>query len=264
MFQELGHRWDCEHVLLKIAAVYKMSGFPAKEDPCHLHLLANSFPTSSMSIRRVLVDRWNEIVGGNYVDSNLNVPPLHAAVQHQDPNIILALLSNPNDCSSSPLAPSLNTSSNIGHVIINIDERDVNSRTALFVAVVNGDESCCFVLLLHGADPNTRDDHGHTALEATVRGGSFNIVKNLIHHNAHVNPDITRCLSYKFQLDIIHHLLYSGAEVDLRRYTDNKHAIDLAVGRGYHELAESMRRMVPSLNDTPFLIQDSSIGQMVP
>lgn len=273
MFQELGHRWECEHVLLKIAAMYKMSAYPVNEDPFHLRLLANSFPTSSMSIRRVLADRWNETVGGNYVDSNLNVPPLHAAVQHRDPSIILALLSNPNDCSSSPLPPSLNTSSDIGQVIVNIDERDVNNRTALFVAVVNGDESCCFALLLQGADANTRDDHGHTALEVAARGGCVSIVKNLIDHNAHVNPDITLCSSSplhaaiesdNFQLDIIHHLLNSGAEVNRRRNTDNKRAIDLAVDRGYHELAESMCRMIPSLNNPPFLTQDSSIGQIVP
>ncbi|KAL9076646.1 MAG: hypothetical protein Q9161_000978 [Pseudevernia consocians] len=225
-----------------------------------------------MSIRRVLVDRWNETVGGSYVDSNLSRPPLHAAVQHEYPSIIVALLSKPNDCSSSPLAPSLDTSSNIGQVIVNIDERDVNSRTALFLAVVNGDESCSLALLWHGADANTRDDHGHTALEVAVRRGHLNIVKYLIDHNANVNPDIMPCSSLplhaaiesdKFQLDIIDLLLNSGAEVDRRRRTDNKHAIDLAFDRGYHELAESMRRMIPGQNDISFLNWDPSMGQVV-
>ncbi|CAD6589586.1 MAG: hypothetical protein ASARMPREDX12_003892 [Alectoria sarmentosa] len=270
MFQELGHRWSCEHVLLKISGMYKGSALPPQEDP--FHLLANSFPTSSVSIRRVLGDRWNETVGGNHVDLDLNVPPLHAAVQHRNPSIILALLSNPNDRSYLPLAPSLTTLSNVGQVRVNIEERDLDSRTALFAAVIKGDESCCSALLLHGADANTRDDHGHTALEVAVRGGYLNIVKNLINCNAHVNPDITGCSSLPlhaaiesddFQLEIIGHLLNSGAAVQLRRYADNKHAIDLAVDREYHELAESMRRMIPSVNRTPFMTRDFSTGQII-
>lgn len=270
MFQELGNPWDGEHVLLKIAGMYKMSASPSQDNP--FHLLATSFPTSSISIRRVLVDRWNETVGGSHVDSNLNVPPLHAAVQHRNPTILLALLSKHDHYSSSPLAPSLTTSSNVGQVRANIDERDLNSRTALFVAVANGDDVCCFALLHHGADANTRDDYGHTALEVAVKGGHLNIVKDLISHNAHVNPDITGCSSLplhaaiesgKFQFEVIEHLLNSGAEVDRRRYPDNKHAIDLAIDRGYHGLAESMRRMIPSLDHTSFMIRDSSVGQIV-
>ena len=98
-------------------------------------------------------------------------------------------------------------------------------------------------------------------------------MKHLTDYNALVNPDITRCSalplhaaieSVDFQLEIIRHLLESGAQVDLRRYADNKHAIDLAVDRGYHELAESMRQMIPNLDPTPFMIRDSPMGQIVP
>lgn len=275
MFQELRHPWHYAHVLLKIAGMYRGPALPTQEGPFHLlaessHLLAESFPTSSMSIRRVLVNRWNETVGGIHVDSNLNVPPLHAAVQHRNPSIILALLSNPNDCSSTPLAPPLTMPSRVGQVRADIDERDLNSRTALFAAVANGDEPCCSALLYHGADANIRDDHGHTALEVAVRRGYLNIVDLLIYYKALVNPDITGCsslplhaaiessdLSSNLQLRIIHRLLESGAEAYLRRHADNKHAIDLAVDRGEHELAESIRQRVPSLSQshTPFMGQ---------
>lgn len=256
MFQELGHRWDCEHVLVKIAGMYHMSVLPFPEDLSHL--LANSFPTSSMSIRQVLVDRWNETVGGNNVDSNLNVPPLHVALQYRNPSIIFALLSNQNHCSS------LATSSDLSHVKVDIEERDSNSRTALLVAVASGDELASLALLFNGANANTRDDHGHTALEVAVRGGYLNLVKILIEHNALVDPDIIGCSSLplhaaiesgNFQPEIVHHLLNCGAKVDFRRYTDNKHAIDLAVDRGYDELANSMRRRDFNLNHTPFMLQ---------
>ena len=269
MFQELGHRWDCEHVLLKISGMYKGSALTPQKDP--FHLLTNSFPTSSVSIRQVLGDRWNKTVGDN-IDLDLNVPPLYAAVQHRNPSILLALLSNPNDRSYLPPASPLSTPSNVGQVRVNVEERDLDSRTALFAAVVKGDESCCLALLLHGADANTQDEHGHTALEVAVRGGYLNIVKKLIDFNALVNPDITGCSSLPlhaaiesddFQLEIVDQLLNSGAAVQLRRYVDNKHAIDLAVDRGYHELAESMRRMISSVNHTPFMIRDFFTGQII-
>ncbi len=98
-------------------------------------------------------------------------------------------------------------------------------------------------------------------------------MKYLTDFNALMNPDITGCSSLplhaaiesgNFQLEIIHHLLDSGAQVDLQRYADSKDAIDLAVERGYHELAERMRKMSPNLDSTPFMIRDSSMGQIVP
>ena len=267
MFQELGHHWNCEQVLLKIAGMYQIPRVPCREDP--FYWLANSFPTSSKSINGVLVGRWNETVGGNSDGLKLNVPPLHAAVQHRNPCIILTLLSKSNEYCSTALASSLTTFSNAGQMEPYIEERDINNCTALFKAVANGDEACCHALLMCGADANTRDEYGHTALEVAATGGHTNIVRLLIEYNANVNPNITRCSSLplhaaiesqNFQLDIIQHLLNSGAAVDLRRYVDNKHAIDLAVHGGHHTLAESMRGMIPSFDNTPFMIGDPSIG----
>ena len=256
VFQELGHQWEFENALLKIARMHEVSALPSPDDPSPL--LATSFLKSSVSTRRVLGDRWNETVGGNYIDPNLSVPPLHIAVQHRHLRVVTLLL-NPNDYSSSQLGPSLTTSSDFA---VNIDERDLSNRTALFAAVANRDQFCCRALLIGGADANTRDEHGHTALEMAARGGNLEIVKTLIDHNATVNPDITYCSSPplhaaiesgNFQIDIIHHLLDCGAQVDLRRNADQKHAIDLATERGYFELAEAMRCRVPIMSSTPFL-----------
>ena len=256
VFQELGHQWESENALLKIARMHKASALPSPDDP--FHLLATSFSKSSVSTRRVLGDRWNETVGGNYIDPNLSVPPLHTAVQHRHHTVVKLLL-NPNDYSSSQQGSSLSTSSDLA---VNIDERDLNNRTALFAAVANGDKLCCLALLIGGADANTRDEHGHTALEMAARGGNLEIVKTLIHYNATVNPDITYCSSPPLhaaiesensQIDIIYHLLDCGAQVYLRRIADRKHAIDLATDRGYLELAETMRCRVPTMSSTPFL-----------
>lgn len=256
VFQELGHQWEFQHTLLKIARMHKVSALPSPDNP--FHLLATSFSKSSVSTRRVLGDRWNETVGGNYIGPNLSVPPLHTAVQHRHPRVVTLLL-DPNDYSSSQLGPSLTTSSDVA---LNVDERDLNNRTALFAAAASGDKLCCLALLIGGADANTRDEHGHTALEMAARGGNLEIVKTLIHYKATVNPDITYCSSpplhaaiesENFQIDIIYHLLDCGAQVDLRRIADQKHAIDLATDRGYLELAEAMRCRVPVMSSTHFL-----------
>lgn len=269
MFQELGHHWDYERILVKIADMYQSSAMPPLGEP--YHLLAHSFPASSASIHRTLVSLWNETVGGNQVDSNLKVPPLHAAVQLRKPMIIFALLSNCNESCSSPLASSLTPFSTTGQ-FIEIEQRDISNCTALFKAVANGDHDCSLALLMMGADANTRDEHGHTALEVAVTRGDPQIVNSLIGYGACVNPDITGCSSLplhaaiesgNFHLEIIRQLLDAGAEVDLRRFVDNKHAIDLALDWGYHDLAEEMRQKLPCPSRTSFMIRDPLIGQII-
>ena len=249
--QELGHQWDYEHVLKKIASTYRGSDLPSL-----FPLLTESLSTSSQSISCVLRECWKGTLGGDDTDLNLNLPPLHAAVQHRQPRIIKEIFLNPN------------------RARVNIEERDLNGWTALFAAVANGDEACCRALLENDADANTRDKCGRTALEVAVSRGSLNIVECLIEYNAVVNPDNTGCSSLPlhvaiesvdFNLGILSHLLNSGAGVYLRRYagrhTDGKHAIDLADERGHHQLAENMRQMVPIPGPTPFLLQDFPMGQ---
>ena len=251
IFQELGYQWVYEHVLKKIASTPRGS-----EMPSLFPRLTESLSNSSQSISGVLRDCWNETIGGDDTDLNLNLPPLHAAVQQRQPRIIKEIFSNPN------------------RARVNIEERDLNGWTALFAAVANGDGSCCRALLENDADANTRDKCGRTALEVAVSRSSLNIVECLIEYNAVVNPDNIGCSSLPlhvaiesvdFNLGIIGHLLNSGADVYLRRYagrhTDGKHAIDLADERGHHQLAESMRQMVPIPDPTSFLLQDYPMGQ---
>ena len=217
--------------------------------------MAESLSTSSQSINCVLRDCWNETVGGDDIDPNLNLPPLHAAVQQHQPRIIKAILSNPN------------------RARVNTEERDLNGWTAPFAAVANEYGPCCCALLENGADANTRDKYGCTPLEVAVGRRSLNTVKCLIEYNAAVNPDNIGCSSLPlhvaiedvdFDYEIISHLLKSGAQVFLRRYagrhTDGKHAIRLANDRGYYELVEQMQQMVPIPDLTPFLVQDFPMG----
>ena len=257
VFQELGYHFDYEHVLEKIASTYEGSDLPDL-----FPRLADSLSTSSQSVSYVLRDYWNQTVGGDDIDPGLNLPPLHTAVQYRQPRIIKAMFSNPN------------------RARVNIEERDLNGWTALFAAVANGDESCCRALLEHDADANIRDKCGRTALEVAVSRGSLSTVKCLIEYNAIVNPNFSGCSSlplhvaiesldfnFEINLEIINHLLNSGANVYLERYAgrhnDGKNAIKLAYDGGHPVLAERMRHMFPIPDPTRFLLQDFPMGQNV-
>lgn len=282
-FQRLGHRWESEHLLEKVAGMYGFSALVPHEDPCYL--LAASFTDSSEMIKSTLAKLWQETIGGDHPKLNLNVPPLHRAVQDRNPGIIMAIMSDPSGLSfhpdisfgqqspqdaASPVIPS--TSNQNTPVGANTEERDFRNRTALFLAVANGDGPCCYALIYHRADVNTRDAHGHTALEIAARGGHLQIVRQLAEAQALVNPEMGCCSSSplqaaiesdKFNPDLVTHLLNLGAWVSLPRY-DNKSAIDLADERGHTQLAASMRQMVSdSQNQHPFMIGEPDMDNIL-
>ena len=280
-FQRLGHRWESEQILVKLAGMYRFSALAPHDDPCYL--LAGSFPGSSDLIMTSLANLWQETVGGNPLDLNLSVPPLHRAVQERNPGIIMAILSDANGLSThrpttSQQSPE-DTASRVGPSSSNIvaplaastEERDLRNRTALFLAVSNGDEGCCNALLCRNADVNTRDAHGHTALEMAARGGYLNIAKQLTESNAFVNPDMGCCSSSPLQAaiesdsfspDLVSHLLNLGALVGLRRY-DNKSAIDIADERGLTQLAAHMRQIISDIqHQYPFMVGETDFAEV--
>ena len=253
IFQELGHQWDYEQVLQKIASIDRGSDLPDL-----FPRLTESLSTSSQSISCVLRDFWNETVGGDDIDPNLNLPPLHAAVQHRQPSIIREFFSDPS------------------RVRVDIEERDLNGCTALFAAAANGDEFCCRALLENHAKVNTQDKCGRTALEVAVKSGSLNTVECLTEYNVDVNPNNIGCSSLPlhaaienqpFNYAITQLLLNSGAEVTLRRfagrYTDGKNAIEIARSLGHHQPVELIQDMAPRQDQTQLLLQDYTMGQTV-
>ena len=265
---------------MKLAGMYGVSALAPHDDPCYL--LAGSFPGSSEMIRVSLANLWQETVGVGPLDLNLRVPPLHRAVQERNPGIIMAILSDANGLSTHPptisqqspqdtasrIAPSI--SNMVAPLAANTEERDLRNRTALFLAVTNGDEGCCNALLCRNADVNTRDAHGHTALEMAARGGYLNIAIQLTESGALVNPDMGCCSSSplqaaiesdNFNADLIRYLLDHGALVTLPRY-DNKSAIDLADERGLTQLAADMRQIFSGTqHQYPFVVGETDFAE---
>ncbi|XP_057707460.1 ankyrin repeat and SOCS box protein 1 [Corythoichthys intestinalis] len=70
-----------------------------------------------------------------------------------------------------------------------VDSVDVKGQTALYVAVVNGHRDCVRVLLEAGADPNGSRHHRSTPLYHAARVGSVNVLQELISFNADVDMD---------------------------------------------------------------------------
>jgi ankyrin repeat protein len=66
----------------------------------------------------------------------------------------------------------------------NIDARDSSGRTALMLAVQQGQAQAVAELLDYGADPNVPDFAGITPLAAALASGQSAVVALLQHHGA--------------------------------------------------------------------------------
>ena len=257
MLQDLGHQWECEHILEIMTSMHTASVLPQGEDPCFL--LAESLPRTSTIIGRVLIGLWEDTVGDGDAPRHLLVPALQRATHIRNAGVASAILVHQNGVDSTPVMfdqQRLRVSAYLGipdfiPASQGIDDRDLCQRTALFLAAANGFDQCCSALILGLADPNSRDHHGHTVLEIAARRGHLEVVKELIGVGADLNPQLTCCSSSPLQAaieseklnkELVQYLLDHGASVIIARPCDNRTAIDIAVLRGHPDLAEGMRR----------------------
>lgn len=268
--RSLGHTWCYEHVLWRISNIQDVP-LPQGMHKKVCQLLCESLIKTSGIIRDFLTKMWTKTETKD-LPSNLDIPPLHRAAQNPNPDVVLELLSHLHGKTSLPAivhehglpaaadAFDCKSSLELNQMRAITDLRDFCGRTPLFSAAADGCEECCGVLLLANADPDSRDLELHTVLEAAIRGGHNNVVQQLLTAGSEINPDMAGSASSPLQaaiesdtpdLELIHHLLEKGADVDVRRF-DNMNAIDLAEKRKLSRLVDLMRNEHSNPTPGPF------------
>lgn len=75
---------------------------------------------------------------------------------------------------------------------VEINEQNINGRTALMLAVINRHLETVKMLLSEGADTNFRSSDGATALSLAASGGDGAMMSALMNHRADVRAESTR------------------------------------------------------------------------
>ena len=272
IFKKLGCLFEYEHMLEKISIVPSPMYHPPSGEVCQL--LAASLPHTTAIIHQVLANCWRTTTAEDTLPSDLRLPCLQRAAQFKNGYIVMAVLDSQHALDPhggfnqqySRVSNWLKSTSGSGQCIrarIGIDSRDLSQQTSLFVAAASGSEKACLALITGLADPNARDDQGHTVLEVAARGGHLEIVKTLFSVGAELNPNLHHAASSPLQAAIesdnhndklVQYLLDNGAYVGIPRGTDSRTAIDIAMDKGYNKRAESMRSLlISSQPQFPFM-----------
>ena len=260
-FQKRDDHYEFEHLMAKVADMYGAPSYHHYQNPGLL--LADSFSKTSEKARQVLTSLWQKTYGFGDVPVNLTIPPLQRAAQRPNAEVTASVMSSVQGYYSGPAMfeqEALHIAATQGFVdTVNklvfagarVDARDLNHHTPLFLAAANGHELCCLALLRRSADPNVRDSHGHTVLEAAARGAHFSVVQRLVECGALVNSPLACCAStplqaaiesIPFNQQVALYLLENDADISMPRLCDGQTAIQLAEFRGYSSLAETMRQ----------------------
>jgi ankyrin repeat protein len=127
-----------------------------------------------------------------------------------------------------------------------VQTRDANGRTALMYAAENGDPTTIQMLLIHGADVNTRDRQGWTALIYAAENGDLSTVQTLLANRAHVNArsessgwTALMSAASRGHLSVVQALLARGAEANARD-KDDETALHMAVQQGHTAVVQAL------------------------
>lgn len=122
-------------------------------------------------------------------------------------------------------------------------------------AAIDGDLAQLTSRIIEGQDINHRDRYGQTATMLAAVHGHQELVNMLIAHNAYLDVTAKHGLSALMlavingHMDIARTLVQAGANLNLQASGApgfaGKSAYDLAMARGFTELAETIRRHQP-------------------
>lgn len=206
--------------------------------------------------------------------SDVVIPPPQRAAQYRNPKIAEIILSTQKSLNGAPAISNLESvhiAAAMGNVETlsifiekadgqNVDARDAQAQTPLFLAAANGRPDCCRLLLQRKADPNLRDRHGHTIAEVAARSGNLKILKMLVAEGANLHALVSNCGSTPLQAaieskdpseELVQYLLDEKVDVSAQRSHDKETAISLAEGKGLQELAQRMRNRLNEQDPLP-------------
>ena len=242
-FRDIGDTDECLSVLTKIIETHTSLHPRDPHKP-----LANLLIETSKRIDDYISKLWDRLymVRG---ETSLALPPIQRSAQLRCKHLRSILQYFPNSIALSPpalfnqealhIAAAQGNEENLRALLearAPVDAVDVHKHTALFLAALKGHDGCCALLIKHGADPNRRNFHGNTILEAAAGAGHIKVVKQLVGAKAKVNPVLMCCSSSPLQAAIENlespdsiaiYLLGKKADVSIRR-SDGKNAIELA------------------------------------
>lgn len=257
-YQDIRDQDELEWLLGKAAQTHDASAL--HENPCAW--LVQSLTETSERARDALLKLWQNkfMVDG---ELPLAIPPIQRSAQHSNAGVVSIILARTNsnthslpalfDLQGIHVAATLGSEQNVINFLragAQVDVLDLHNQTALFLAAMKGHEGCCTVLITNGANPNSRNRHGTTILEAAVRAGHYNVVKRLVNAGAEINPPLICCASTPLQAAVESlespdgltlYLMDQDGDVWFPR-NDGKNAIDLAEERGLWALAHAMRQ----------------------
>ena len=108
-------------------------------------------------------------------------------------------------CEETPLLFAVKNKHHCGKIVklllnngANVNDYDMYRKTALHIAVENGDKKMIKLLLEHNADVNVKNCNGQTPLHLAVRGRSIEIAKMLLVNGADVNDIIYDFEEYRW------------------------------------------------------------------
>lgn len=116
--------------------------------------------------------------------------------------------------------------------------------TPLFFA---SDAQTAHLLVQHGADPNTQDPEGYTALHAAAAKGNLVVARFLLDHGAQVNATYAGGISplhvaaEEGSWDMVAALLRAGGDACARNHRDQT-VLEVAMEAGHVHIAELLKR----------------------